>query len=729
MRANIIAFVLVLVTLLSSAAFADKAITGIDIVNKSDRAVITVEGNSALTMVSIKSTRGQYVGFQFPCKLIAKGRIVGIHGGKIYNIRYSNFSANPAATRIVVNTTGHVDYSTEWSASKDRVEITVWKSGKPKDSAPAARLQTPEPESAVSASVTHLTAKPIARLRTETPVLYASASASAMPVLSARPAEPVTRVLGEVQEITKKTERRPTMLARVAPASAGRLAQDLERRVSLNFLGADINDVLKALSVQSGNNIVASKEVTGNVTVSLSDVTVDQALDYVAKLSGYGYTKDNSTYLVGSKDSLKMLSNAAPDKPKVEVMALNFAKGDDVMALLKNQCADVQVSKSDLKADDKTTGSLLVLSGSEDKVSQAMQLVAKVEESMRAQAGDYVNEVYNLKYVSPFEMRTAISGLVPEVMVSLAPSDGFDLFAPEAVKGAGGDSAGGATIENSKITKKTDELGRIQSLVFTGPEMSVNRAMDLAARLDVKSPQIKFEAKVTSLNKSGEKKLGLTWDWGDFAVMEGFTDSGGTKSNYPDADANQTLNMQNVKRSHGLFARQPFNFGAALDAIVTNGDGELLASPSLTCIEGKPGVFFVGDEVTYIQRIEQTPTGQNIITDAKQVGVQLRVNGDVTSDGFITVNLHPEVSVLKLSVEQGVTLPIVSRRFTDHVVRVKDGQTIVIGGLIRNDEIEEMSKVPVLGDLPFLGNLFRHKSKTTDHTEVVMFITASIIKD
>jgi type II secretory pathway component GspD/PulD (secretin) len=85
--------------------------------------------------------------------------------------------------------------------------------------------------------------------------------------------------------------------------------------------------------------------------------------------------------------------------------------------------------------------------------------------------------------------------------------------------------------------------------------------------------------------------------------------------------------------------------------------------------------------------------------------------------------------VLKLSVEQGVTLPVVSRRFTDHVVRVKDGATIVIGGLIRNDEIEQMSKVPLLGDLPFLGRLFRHTSKSSDHTEVVMFITASIVKD
>ncbi len=116
------------------------------------------------------------------------------------------------------------------------------------------------------------------------------------------------------------------------------------------------------------------------------------------------------------------------------------------------------------------------------------------------------------------------------------------------------------------------------------------------------------------------------------------------------------------------------------------------------------------------------------------MGVQLSVVGNVSGDGYITLNLHPEVSVVKLdqTVVNGVgalTLPTITRRYTDHVVRVRDGATIIIGGLINDQDITEMSKVPLLGDLPILGNLFRHTHKTKDHSEVVIFITASIVND
>ena len=76
-----------------------------------------------------------------------------------------------------------------------------------------------------------------------------------------------------------------------------------------------------------------------------------------------------------------------------------------------------------------------------------------------------------------------------------------------------------------------------------------------------------------------------------------------------------------------------------------------------------------------------------------------------------------------------MTLPTITRRYTDHVVRVKDNSTIVIGGLINDEEVKTMSKIPLLGDLPVLGHLFKHTSKTRGHSEVVIFITASIVKD
>jgi type II secretory pathway component GspD/PulD (secretin) len=507
----------------------------------------------------------------------------------------------------------------------------------------------------------------------------------------------------------------------------------MERTVSLNFLGADINDVLKALSVQSGENIVAGKDVTGNVTVSLADVGLEEALDYVARLSGYSYAQEKDTYLVGTRDSLRNLMSEDTGTPKVEVVALNYADGDSVISLLKSQYPGVQTSKSSAAAKTATqgavsgsTGDVIVLSGMDSTVSQAKQLIAQVEDSLRSRAAKETAKVYKVKYVSPFELRRTIETLVPEVRATVAPSDGFKLFAPEAVKVGSGSGAGGATVEHAEVKIDTEELGWIQALVFYGTETAVDRAADLAEQLDVKSPQIKIEAKIVSLTKSGEKKLGVNWNWSDFGWFEGFTDFEKTYNMTPDGE-----NKQNVWKSHKNLIRQPWSVIGQLDALIEQGDGQLLANPSMVCVEGKPGVFFVGDEVRYIILIQNTTTGQNVQTETANVGVQLRVVGDVSSDGFITLNLHPEVSVIQLNVneETGITLPIITRRFTDHVVRVRDGQTIAIGGLIRDEELDIMSKIPILGDIPILGKLFRHRHKTTDHSEVAMFITASVIQD
>lgn len=727
------------VILVAVSVGAECAITGINVANKADRVVITVQGDSPLSMTPLLSQSGNYLGFQFPTRLVTKGRLVGIHSGRIYNVRYSNFKPNPPTTRIVVNTRAHVDYSTQWSQDRRRLDIHVMKLPAASGVKPTACDRTvQEPISAPDPAAKSL------------PLLIASTdpvAAATVAQVESSAEEPKVRVLGmaevkvgDPQEPSatdaKETDRAtstgvaPTSRPRLFARSVGMTSSDShERRVSLNFLGADINDVLKALSVQSGHNIVAGKDVTGNVTVSLNNVTVEEALDYVAKLSGYSYTKGPNAYLVGTSESLRSLSAGdGRTSSKVEVVALNYVGADDVISLLKSQYPEVQASvgsrgtKDNKDAKGTSNGTLLVLSGSEKQIADAKLLVAQVDEAARGLVENRRTEIYRVKYVSPQELLNALTSIFSDVQVSLAPSDGFDLAAPEAVK-MSGDAAGGATVTHSKVEKKADELGYVQALIIRGPTASVEKALEMAAQLDVKSPQVKIEAKVTSLTEDGAKKLGLTWEWGDLAVIEDSTTRTTTTT------SGDVEEVTKVLFGNGKFSRQPWSFGAKLEAIVEEGNGKLLASPSLLCLEGKPSVFFVGDEVTYIQRIETTPTGQNILTDTKQVGVQLRVNADVSPDGFITMNLHPEVSVLKLTVEQGVALPVVTRRFTDHVVRVKDGDTIVIGGLIQDDELEEMRKIPFLGDLPFLGQLFRNKSKTRAHSEVVMFITASLIKD
>ncbi|MCE5322002.1 secretin and TonB N-terminal domain-containing protein [bacterium] len=765
MRAKFIAFMLVLICLVSSAAFADKAITGINVVNKTDRVIISIQGNSALKMTPLVSPSGRYVGFQFPCKLIAKGGLVGIRSGRIYNVRYSNFTANPPRTRVVANTRSHVQYSTSWAGDKSRVEITIWKNGIPKATSAksqAAYPLTPDASSAVSSITNITTTRAKTQVRKDMPAPLVSACTKAMPIPSARPAAPVAKVLGltevaeapsvsvsiPVSSIPKDFRPRfsdePKKIARADSGGNGRVAAASEKRVSLNFLGADINDVLKALSVQSGHNIVASKDVTGNVTVSLSDVTVDSALDYVAKLSGYAYTKEGGTYLVASKDSLKTLTSGNNGDPTTEVIKLSYAMADDVIDLVKNRYPNLQISKIGVErtarvglsnnAGDSSIAlrnNLLVLTGTESEVEAAKSLIEQFEDTLKVQVVESKRAIYKVKYVNAKELASAIAVLIPGIGITFAPTEGFDLAGPKSIKV--NDSGSAVTQdESNKIQKEqnasqqaSDQIGlmgvtgsqagtssklvsietrtRPLAIVITGRELDVEKALQLAKELDIKSPQIKIEAKITSISKTGEQQLGLDWSWDEIS----FTES-----------------------PRNTWTRNATNFSATLDALITNGDATVLASPNLLCLDGKPGVFFVGDEVTYVSSVSSSSSGEKTYnTSTVQAGVQLRLVGSVNPDGYITLNLHPEVSTVTLTTEDSVTLPTVNRRFTDHVVRVKDGSTIAIGGLIREDEVESMSKIPLLGDLPFFGKLFRHKETSHDKNEVVMFITASSFND
>ncbi|MCX6343475.1 MAG: hypothetical protein NT018_00200, partial [Armatimonadetes bacterium] len=136
-----------LIVISTCSAIAGKAITRIDVTNKSDRTVITVQGNESLKMMPFSSSAGRYLGFQFSAVLAAKSRVVGVHNGAIFCVKYSNFRSSPPCSRIVVNTSARLEYSTQWSVDKKRLEISIWKKGSNPALASAGNLSTIVPAS------------------------------------------------------------------------------------------------------------------------------------------------------------------------------------------------------------------------------------------------------------------------------------------------------------------------------------------------------------------------------------------------------------------------------------------------------------------------------------------------------------------------------------------------------------------------------------------------------
>ena len=160
---------------------------------------------------------------------------------------------------------------------------------------------------------------------------------------------------------------------------------------------------------------------------------------------------------------------------------------------------------------------------------------------------------------------------------------------------------------------------------------------------------------------------------------------------------------------------------AQIDALIQRGHASILAQPHITTLNNREASLLVGEQYPVVTVNQQTgfPSVQTI-----DVGVRLRLTPTIGADGTITTDLHPEYSQI---IGFNNNFPIVANRKVDATLRVRDGETIVLGGLFQDVDSETVTKFPILGDLPVLGGFFRNRQTSHNRDEVVFFITPHIL--
>jgi general secretion pathway protein D len=174
------------------------------------------------------------------------------------------------------------------------------------------------------------------------------------------------------------------------------------------------------------------------------------------------------------------------------------------------------------------------------------------------------------------------------------------------------------------------------------------------------------------------------------------------------------------------------DFTATLRAIAQAGKAQLLSRPSILARNNQPATIQIGQNVPLITAVRYDTFGNAINSVSYQaVGIILKVTPFITSDGLVQMIVQPSTSSIDPSVSipisAGVNAPVIDVRSADTVVITPDGQTVVIGGLMRNDAGEVVTKIPILGDIPLLGNLFKHKVTNEAKTELLIFLTPHVI--
>jgi general secretion pathway protein D len=202
------------------------------------------------------------------------------------------------------------------------------------------------------------------------------------------------------------------------------------------------------------------------------------------------------------------------------------------------------------------------------------------------------------------------------------------------------------------------------------------------------------------------------------------------------AMATPALSPSTAGGANGFYQILGSDFQATLRAIASAGKVEVLSRPSILARDGQPATILVGQQVPLITGVSYTAVGNSTIpinnVQYTPVGIQVNVTPYISADGYVEMIVTPQDSEIDPTqtepIAAGVNAPVIDTRTADTVVVTPDGLPVVIGGLMMNDKTSSTSKIPILGDIPLLGNLFKHKTSSDTKNELMIFLTPHIVR-
>jgi len=455
-----------------------------------------------------------------------------------------------------------------------------------------------------------------------------------------------------------------------------------EDKVTLDFSGADLVYVIKMIAKQCNCDVVIESSVKGTVNMYLKDVPLADALGVILKTAGYDYKKVDNLIIVAPPASLsKIASNlySGGGADTYQVIMLENANAAQIIETLRSAVPGVN-----LKTDDRINA--IVVNGSVGAIKRIKNLISKLDVPATGSFSPEVQtKIFDLKYAKAEDIDANIKTLLP----------GLDY----------------------QVDKRTN------SLVIRGTKQIFDKVAEHLAKIDTPLQQISLEVKILSLNKTAQSNIGTNFtaqNSSSFSTTfsEVFNNQWTTPPGYVTPPANIDFRFGSLFP----FVRSPIAINYALDALIQNGAAEIVANPTLTTIDGKEANLVSSRKFRYVQY--DSRTGQYTVGSV-DVGVTVKITPVITEDGYVVVNIKPELSDFISLVAS--LYPYTNQRSADITVRVKDGEPVVIGGLRRKALTKTVSKIPLLGDLPVFGGMFKGTAITKADNEVVIIVTPRIL--
>ncbi|MGF1738860.1 type II secretion system secretin GspD [Photobacterium satsumensis] len=493
----------------------------------------------------------------------------------------------------------------------------------------------------------------------------------------------------------------------------------------------------------TGDQVVTRVIAVRNVSVRELSPLLRQLNDNAGAGNVVHYDPANIIMITGRAATVNRLAeiiervDRAGDK-EIDVVELRNASAAEMVRIVEalNKTVDAKSTPGFLQpklvADDRTNS--VLLSGDPQVRDRLRRLIRQLDVEM-ASSGN--NRVVYLKYANAEEMVDVLTGV----------SDNL-----QAEKQGGAKTTASSSKSAVMISAHTDT----NSLILTAPPDIMRALENIIAQLDIRRAQVLIEAMIVELAEGDGVNFGVQWGTTDGGVIQ-FGNSGVPISQYAIGleEAQETTRTENYVDANGqdqvrtITEDGDFSTlasvlggvnGAALgivmgdwtmlvNAVASDRNSNILSSPSITVMDNGEASFIVGEEVPVVTGSTSSSNNDNPFqtVERKEVGIKLNVTPQINEGDSVQLKIEQEVSNV-LGADGAVDVRFSKRQLTTNVL-IQDGQMLALGGLIQEQTNESEQKIPILGDIPILGHLFKSTNTTTAKTNLMVFIKPTIIRD
>lgn len=513
--------------------------------------------------------------------------------------------------------------------------------------------------------------------------------------------------------------------------------------ISISFRDTDIKQIMRMFADKAGLNIVFIGDVDGSVTMDLVDTTLTEAITLVSESSNITYLIDKQTLVVMSLETAK---NSNYAKKSMRVIPIKYSDAASVANFLNQNVFGLGkpgLSAGEIVVTNPSRNEIIIF-GTENDYQMAMTILPRIDVKPNS-------TTYKINHVTPKEMATLICD-------SLFPANeadaGFSKMAG-TFTGAASDLSIGAGQIACKIDNKVS-AGSINSFnsapitvmynsglgtldVIGGSDEQIQLINEFVLLHDKKQPQAILEFAVLELNENGSQLFQNEWHFVNNTFPVQFVD-GTLRLGSLIFFGNDTAATSGINR----WTDSQAALWDTITWVEKTGKGKLLQKPTIIVTNGTESTIDLTQD--YIEKTDsqvsestfsETPVVTRTYTIGKNQGMKMGITPFISPDGYVTMNIdlqyaspyHTEPGIDQLGNTYTAATLLERRNLALNAVRVKNGETLFLGGLIYEKDTQNVDKIPILGDIPGLGVFFRNTNSEKQKNELVIMITPRLIED